>query len=44
MPVPQRFNVLVERASCPFRISDGQDARSTIQCSCGTGILPVQNI
>ncbi|WP_333291345.1 hypothetical protein [Microcoleus sp. B4-C2] len=22
MPVPQKFNVLVERASCPFLISD----------------------
>ncbi|MEG3833554.1 hypothetical protein, partial [Microcoleus sp. Z1_C3] len=47
MPVPQKFNILVERASCPFPknstfLWNGHLARSQkIQHSCGTGILPV---
>ncbi|MEG4915996.1 hypothetical protein QUB12_23220, partial [Microcoleus sp. B7-D4] len=47
MPVPKKFNVLVEWASCPFPknsifLWNGHLARSQkIQYSCGMGILPV---
>jgi len=43
MPVPQKLNFLVGRASCPsyYILKNRQDACSTkTEFSCGAGILP----